>query len=91
MSYRRFTAAFNDETPNSGRLALRLKKQALSSIGHCFDVERCDTPWCARAYPNNLQEHDAKSAFLCAKCRAGFQLAFKKYGLDKPLPDQNKR
>jgi len=73
--YRRFTAKFNDETPSRNRLLERTLKQALSSFGFMLGVQRCSTPTCARAYPNSLREHDAKSAELCAECRAGFEQA----------------
>lgn len=76
MSYRRFTAAFNDETPNQTRLLKRATMQALSSIGHIYGVERCTNPTCARAYPHSLSEHDAKEGTLCPQCRKGFKNIF---------------
>jgi predicted Zn-dependent protease len=77
MSYRRFTAAFTDETPNQARLIKRASMQALSSIGHIFGVERCTNPTCARAYPHSLTEHDAKEGNLCPLCKNGFKDMFK--------------
>jgi predicted Zn-dependent protease len=82
ISYHRFTAEFNNETPNNLRLTRRLEKQALSSVGFTFGIVRCSTPWCARAYPNSLDEHDVKENKLCDQCREGFRKAFAKYGLD---------
>ena len=76
MSYRRFTADFNEEIPNKKRLLKRTTMQCLSSIGHIFGVQRCSMPTCARAYPNSLSEHDAKEGTLCASCRSGFDKVF---------------
>lgn len=76
MSYHRFTAIFNDELPNQDRLLKRAQMQALSSIGHIFGVKRCTNPTCARAYPNNLSEHDAKEGSLCTQCVEGFKKLF---------------
>lgn len=73
MSYHRFTADFNRETPNRQRLVSRALKQALSTAGFIFGVPRCSDPRCARAYPNSLAEHDAKSTKLCDSCREGFR------------------
>lgn len=75
ITYRRFTAAFNRENPNRKRLVDRTLKQSLSSFGFMLGVQRCSTPTCARAYPHNLAEHDAKSKELCTACRAGFNRA----------------
>lgn len=76
MSYHRFTAAFNNELPNQIRLLKRAKMQALSSIGHIFGIKRCTNPTCARAYPNNLSEHDAKEGSLCTQCAEAFNKRF---------------
>ena len=75
MSYRRFTSDFNGDDPNRERLVDRTMKQALSSIGFLLGVPRCTDPTCARAYPNNLREHDAKGIRLCRACSAGFETA----------------
>ncbi|WDP85637.1 MAG: hypothetical protein HUN05_11260 [Desulfobacter sp.] len=77
MSYHRFRAKFNDEPPNQSRLLKRAKMQALSSIGHIFGIKRCTNPICARAYPHNLSEHDAKEGALCTQCAEGFIRKFK--------------
>jgi len=76
MSYRRFMADFNGEPPNSDRLFQRSLKQALSTTGLMYGLPRCTNPTCVRAYPNNLAEHDAKSAALCQTCKEGFQKIF---------------
>jgi predicted Zn-dependent protease len=76
ITYRRFTADFNEETPKQQRLVSRTLKQALSTAGFMYGIERCSNPTCARAYPNSLPEHDAKSTKLCATCRKGFQKVF---------------
>ncbi len=73
LTYRRFTAAFNGDTPSRQRLVGRMLKQALSSIGFMLGIGRCSSPVCARAYSHNLREHDAKSTELCPACRAGFE------------------
>jgi predicted Zn-dependent protease len=77
ITYRRFTADFNGETPNRKRLVDRMLKQSFSSIGFMLGVPRCSTPTCARAYPHSLSEHDAKSTDLCAACRLGFERALR--------------
>jgi predicted Zn-dependent protease len=76
MSYCRFTANFNDETPNRKRLEKRALMQSLSSVGHIFKIARCSDPRCARAYPHSLTEHDAKEGTLCSACKKGFQAVF---------------
>ena len=80
ISYCRFSAVFNNETPNRDRLNKRMEMQCLASIGYVFGLPRCTDPTCARAYPNSLQEHDAKSGALCSECRDGFKKIF---GQDK--------
>lgn len=76
VSYRRFTAEFNDEVPNQERLVKRTLKQCLSSTGHLYGVKKCTNPQCARAYPNSLAEHDAKKETLCSECREAFKAVF---------------
>jgi predicted Zn-dependent protease len=73
ITYRRFTAEFNNENPNRKRLVERTLKQSLSSIGFMLGVPRCSMPTCARAYPNSLAEHDAKSTALCGACKSKFE------------------
>lgn len=75
ISYRRFTAQFNRENPSRKRLVGRTLRQVLSSFGFMLGVQRCSTPTCARAYPHNLAEHDAKSKTLCPACQVGFEQA----------------
>lgn len=77
LSYARFRAAFNDESPDRRRLLQRTLKQALASAGHVFGLARCTNPTCARVFPISLEEHDAKSDDACAACKAGFERAFK--------------
>jgi predicted Zn-dependent protease len=77
ISYRRFTAEFNEENPNRKRLVERSLKQALSSFGFMLGVDRCSDPTCARAYPHNLEEHDAKARELCPRCRQAFEWALR--------------
>jgi predicted Zn-dependent protease len=72
MSYRRFTADFWKAAPNRERLLERAVKQAMSSVGFMPGVPRCTSPTCARAFPNSLAEHDAKSLNLCPACSNGF-------------------
>ena len=75
VSLHRFRAAFNDEAPKRERFTERLLKQSLSTIGFMLGVPRCNTPECARAYPQSIAEHDQKPATLCPTCRAGFETA----------------
>lgn len=76
MSYIRFTGEFNDQIPNRQRFLKRAKMQCLSSTGWVFGLKRCSDPTCAKAYPNSLAEHDAKSGHLCSECKAAFNKAF---------------
>jgi len=78
MSYRRFTAEFNNQRPNRRRLIERALKQCLASAAHVFGMEHCSNPTCARAYPHSLSEHDAKSASFCARCKKAFTAALQK-------------
>lgn len=68
MSYKRFTAKYNGEFENRVRLIDRMIKQAMSTVNFSLGIERCHNPYCVRAYPHNLQEHDAKSVELCDLC-----------------------
>jgi len=73
FSYLRFTAAVNDTAPNSAKLLERSRKQSLSSTGFALGIPRCSSPLCARAYPNSLDELDAKGSDLCDACARGFR------------------
>jgi predicted Zn-dependent protease len=73
FSYLRFTAAANDTAPNSAKLLERARKQSLSSTGFALGIPRCSSPLCARAYPNSLDELDAKGSDLCDACARGFR------------------
>lgn len=70
ISYDGFLAAHNNEEDNRPRLVKRLLKQALSTANFMLGIPRCNTPFCARAYPHSLQEHDAKSDDLCPVCQS---------------------
>jgi predicted Zn-dependent protease len=78
MSYNRFTSAFTHELPNRGRLLKRATNQALSSCGKVFGIDSCSDPTCPRAYPNSVDEHDAKSEELCDNCKNAFDKAFER-------------
>lgn len=80
ISYRRFSAVFNDETPSQDRLIKRTLMQCLSSLGFVHGIEKCSDPTCAKAYPNSLTEHDAKTGALCSECKNAFKKAL---GQDK--------
>jgi predicted Zn-dependent protease len=85
VSYAQFTADFNDEVPNQDRLIKRTLMQCLQSIGNIHGVESCTDPTCARAYPNSLEEHDAKKGTLCSRCRSGFENIFEQTPADDVL------
>lgn len=70
ISYNGFLAAHNNEGDNRPRLIKRLLKQALSTTNFMLGIPRCNTPFCARAYPHSLREHDAKSDDLCPVCQS---------------------
>lgn len=76
MSYARFRAEFEDEPPDRKRLLNRTLKQALSTAGFLFGAPRCTSPDCARAYPNSLKEHDAKSDDVCSACKEALEKTF---------------
>ena len=76
FSYRRYTAALLGEPPNRARLGERAVKQALSSVGLLFGLPRCTDPTCARAYVNDLSEHDSKQVKLCSQCQKAFAKRF---------------
>lgn len=80
-SYGRYTGPFNQAPPERAKLLGRLHKQLLSGVGYALGVPRPTDPTSARAYPASLQEHDAKSEYMSAACRAGFESA-----LDISLP-----
>jgi predicted Zn-dependent protease len=76
LSYLRYTSALLDEPPNRVRLRERTLKQALSSAGLLFGLQRCTEPTCARAYANDLAEHDSKQPKLCVACNEAFAKRF---------------
>jgi len=76
FSYLRYTSALLDEPPNRVRLRERTLKQALSSAGLLFGLQRCTEPTCARAYANDLPEHDSKQPKLCVACNEAFAKRF---------------
>lgn len=69
ISTYRFSSAMNHEKQNRPRLISRLLKQALSSVNFALGIPRCSTPSCARAFPQNITEHDAKGEGLCDECK----------------------
>jgi predicted Zn-dependent protease len=75
ISYHRFTADFSGTVDSRPLLLQRTYKQALSTTGFMLGVPRCKSATCARAYPNSLEEHDAKSDTLCKACTMGFERA----------------
>lgn len=83
-SYARYTGEFNQEPPERKKLLSRLHKQLLSGIGYALGVPRPTDPTSARAYPASLPEHDAKSEYMSAACRAGFEKA-----LNRSLPEES--
>ncbi len=82
MSYHRFTAEFNDEQQNRPRLRERFAKQLISSAFHTFDIPRCTSPLCARAYPNDIEEHDRKKLDICTECRRQLEQKIQEYQHD---------
>ncbi|MBB5038224.1 hypothetical protein [Prosthecobacter dejongeii] len=74
-SYARYTAEFNHGPPERKKVLSRLHKQLLSGIGYALGVPRPTDPTSARAYPASLAEHDAKSEYMSAACRSGFEKA----------------
>ncbi len=82
MSYHRFTAEFNDEQQNRPRLRERFAKQLISSAFHTFDIPRCTSPLCARAYPNDIEEHDRKKLDICSECRKQLEQKIREYQHD---------
>jgi predicted Zn-dependent protease len=79
ISYHRFTAAFNETAQNRPRLVQRTVKQAASSTFFVMGIPRCSTPMCIRAYPNSLDEHDAKQAAPCTGCKQQLEALRAKY------------
>ena len=79
MSYRRFTAKFNDEDQNRPRLVERIAKQGISSSFFTLNIPRCSNPICVRAYPHSLDEHDQKKFELCNECKEKLSAYIKKH------------
>lgn len=65
MSINRF---YSDNAPLTN-IIKRSVNQSFSSTGFILGIPRCTVPNCARAYPNNLTEHDEKEDALCYECR----------------------
>ena len=82
VSSARFTADFNQEPTRRERLVSRLYKQCLCGIGFSLGVPRPTDPTSARAYPDSLMQHDAKSEYMSEACIRGFEEA-----LHQKLPD----
>ena len=87
ISYYRYTATANQEKmekQNRPRLISRLLKQSLSSVNFTLGIPRCNTPSCARAFPQNIAEHDAKGEGLCDECKKRLE-SFKKNPQNKNI------
>lgn len=70
VSYRRFMSdKWGEEVPRRSRLADRLAKQCTSSIGRVFGISPCGNPTCVAAYPNSVEELDAKTSAFCPECQ----------------------
>ncbi len=77
ISYYQFTAAHNGAKQCRPLVVARTLKQALSTSNLIFDIPRCNNPYCARSFPFNLAEHDAKSDKLCPECLKRLQAFIK--------------
>ena len=88
ISYARFRTVDEGTPPSRPRLKKRILNQCLSTIGFTFKVPRCTSPLCPRAYPNSLEEHDAKGDTLCPQCRRRFDEQFRELraGDKQPQP-----
>lgn len=89
-SYARYTGEFNREPPERKKLLSRLHKQLLSGIGYALGVPRPTDPTSARAYPASLPEHDAKSEYMSAACRVGFEKALNRKLPMEALPPESR-
>lgn len=90
ISYHRFRADYNKENQNRPRLVKRLLKQALSTSNFLLGFPRCDTLYCARAYPKSLAEHDGKSDELCQICKSRLEEFKLKLLAGRSYPDGNR-
>jgi predicted Zn-dependent protease len=76
VSYRRFMYdMWGEEVPKRPRLMDRFTKQCVSSAGRLFGLSPCSNPTCVAAYPNSVEELDAKHATFCPACQKKLQEA----------------
>lgn len=54
-------------TPEIG--SLRVVKEAVHELGHCFDLRHCKDPFCIMHYCRKLEDVDNKSMQFCRYCR----------------------
>jgi archaemetzincin len=81
ISYRRFMYdVWDEEVPKRSRLIERFVKQCVSSTGRMFGISACSNPTCVAAYPNSVEELDAKGTKFCPSCLKALEQAVHQEG-----------
>ncbi len=68
LSLSRLRQEFYGLTPNRPLFLLRVRKEALHEVGHCFGLTHCGDPLCTMRLSTNLQQLDQKQADFCDDC-----------------------
>jgi archaemetzincin len=68
LSLSRLRQEFYALPPNRPLFLLRVRKEALHEIGHCFGMTHCADPLCTMRLSTNLQQLDEKQAEFCDGC-----------------------
>ncbi len=68
LSLSRLRQEFYGLPPNHALFLLRVRKEALHEIGHCFGLTHCSDPLCTMRLSTNLQLLDEKQAEFCGDC-----------------------
>lgn len=68
LSVSRLRQEFYGFPPNRPLYLVRVRKEAMHELGHCFGLVHCSDPLCTMRLSTNLQQLDEKQAEFCGDC-----------------------
>lgn len=70
LSIARLRQEFYGLPTNQPLFLVRVRKEALHEMGHCFGLTHCRDPLCTMCLSTNIQQLDQKEARFCDGCAA---------------------